>query len=79
MEGIDEEKSDLYLTEISDIKRYETIPTQSEHIMSELFDFKPTESGRILPSIKRKPPTMIYCCDKKYEANNLSNLSSSIS
>ena len=73
-ESTEPNKSDIYLTEISDIRNIETQPNRSENIMRELFDFKPTESGRILPSIKRKPPTMIYCCDKKYEANNLSNL-----
>ncbi len=73
-ESTEPNKSDIYLTEISDIRNIETQPNRSENIMRELFDFKPTESGRILPSIKRKPPTMIYCCDKKYEANHLSNL-----
>ena len=42
--------------------------------MEEVFDFKPTLTGRILPSIKKKPPTMIFCCNEKYEANNLSKL-----
>ena len=42
--------------------------------MEELFDYKTTNTGRILPSIKKKPPTMIFCCNEKYEANNLSNL-----
>ena len=73
-ESTEPNKTDIYLTEISEIRNIETQPNRSENIMRELFDFKPTESGRILPSIKRKPPTMIYCCDKKYEANNLSNL-----
>ena len=42
--------------------------------MEELFDYKITDIGRILPSIKKKPPTMIFCCNEKYETNNLSNL-----
>ena len=69
-------KSQLYLTEVSDFNNNEQIipKGKSVHIMGELFDFKPTTSGRILPHVKRKPPTMIYCCDEKYEANNLSNL-----
>ena len=69
-------KSQLYLTEVSDFNNNDQIipKGKSVHIMGELFDFKPTTSGRILPHVKRKPPTMIYCCDEKYEANNLSNL-----
>ena len=69
-------KSQLYLTEVSDFNNKDQIipKGKSVHIMGELFDFKPTTSGRILPHVKRKPPTMIYCCDEKYEANNLSNL-----
>ena len=69
-------RSELYLTEVSDINNNDKIipKGKSVHIMGELFDFKPTISGRILPHVKRKPPTMIYCCDEKYEANNLSNL-----
>ena len=69
-------KSQLYLTEVSDFNNNDQIipKGKSVHIMGELFDFKPTTSGRILPHVKRKPPTMIYCCNEKYEANNLSNL-----
>ena len=69
-------RSELYLTEVSDINNNDKIipKGKSVHIMGELFDFKPTISGRILPHVKRKPPTMIYCCNEKYEANNLSNL-----
>ena len=69
-------KSDLYLTEL-DIKGNNSIITdtnKNEHKMEELFDYKTTVNGKILPSIKKKPPTMIYCCNEKYEANNLSNL-----
>ena len=69
-------KSDLYLTEL-DIKGNNSIikdTNKNEHKMEELFDYKTTENGKILPSIKKKPPTMIYCCNEKYEANNLSNL-----
>ena len=68
-------RSELYLTEVSDINNNDKIipKGKSVHIMGELFDFKPTISGRILPHVKRKPPTMIYCCNEKYEANNLSN------
>ena len=69
-------RSELYLTEVSDFNNNDKIipKGKSVHIMGELFDFKPTISGRILPHVKRKPPTMIYCCNEKYEANNLSNL-----
>ena len=69
-------KNDLYLTEL-DIKADNSLftePNKNEHKMEELFDYKPTLTGKILPSIKKKPPTMIYCCNEKYEAKNLSNL-----
>jgi hypothetical protein len=38
--------------------------------MEELFDYETTLTGQILPSIKKKPSTMIYCCNEKYEAKN---------
>ena len=69
-------KNDLYLTEL-DIKADNSLftePNKNEHKMEELFDYKATLTGKILPSIKKKPPTMIYCCNEKYEAKNLSNL-----
>ena len=69
-------KNDLYLTEL-DIKADNSLFTElnkNEHKMEELFDYKATLTGKILPSIKKKPPTMIYCCNEKYEAKNLSNL-----
>ena len=69
-------KSDLYLTEL-DVRGNNSLISESnknEHKMEELFDYKTTNTGRILPSIKKKPPTMIFCCNEKYEANNLSNL-----
>ena len=60
-------KTDIYITEIQEKKK-------KDYKMEEVFDFKPTLTGRILPSIKKKPPTMIFCCNEKYEANNLSKL-----
>ena len=69
-------KNDLYLTEL-DIKADNSLftePNKNEHKMEELFDYKITDIGRILPSIKKKPPTMIFCCKEKYKTNNLSNL-----
>jgi len=68
-------KKEVYLTDLDDNNELEIIQTNpNEHKMNELFEYKPTLSGRILPNIRRKPPTMIYCCNEKYEAKNLSHL-----
>ena len=68
-------RSDIYITEVNNTSNQNSIEqNKSTHNMDEVFDFKPTMTGTILPSIKKKPPTMIYCCNQKYEANNLSNL-----
>ena len=68
-------KKEVYLTDINDNNELEIIQTTPNvHNMNELFQYKPTASGRILPTIRRRPPTMIYCCDEKYEAKNLSHL-----
>lgn len=66
-------KNEIYLTEVNN---FNTIDSErnKQHIMEEIFDYKPTITGRILPSIRKKPPTMVYCCNEKYEANNLSKL-----
>jgi hypothetical protein len=68
-------KKEVYLTDLDDNNELEIIQTNpNEHNMNELFDYKPTVSGRILPNIRRRPPTMIYCCNEKFEAKNLSHL-----
>ena len=68
-------RSDIYITEVNTSSNQNSIDqNKNPHIMDEVFDFKPTKTGTILPSIKKKPPTMIYCCNQKYEANHLSNL-----
>ncbi len=68
-------KKEVYLTDLDDNNELEIIQTNpNEHNMNELFDYKPTSSGRILPNIRRRPPTMIYCCNEKFEAKNLSHL-----
>ncbi len=68
-------RSDIYITEVNTTSNQNSIDqNKNPHIMDEVFDFKPTKTGTILPSIKKKPPTMIYCCNQKYEANHLSNL-----
>ena len=68
-------RSDIYITEVNNISNQNsTEQNKNNHVMDEVFDFKPTMTGTILPSIKKKPPTMIYCCNQKYEANHLSNL-----
>ena len=68
-------KKEVYLTDLDDNNELEIIQTNpNEHKMNELFEYKPTLSGRILPNIRRKPPTMIYCCNEKFEAKNLSHL-----
>ena len=68
-------RSDIYITEVNNISNQNsTEQNKNNHVMDEVFDFKPTKTGTILPSIKKKPPTMIYCCNQKYEANHLSNL-----
>ena len=66
-------KHEIYLTEVNNFNSID-IERTKKHIMEEVFDYKPTLTGRILPSIRKKPPTMIYCCNEKYEANNLSKL-----
>ncbi len=66
-------KHEIYLTEVNNFNSIDT-ERSNKHIMEEVFDYKPTLTGRILPSIRKKPPTMIYCCKEKYEANNLSKL-----
>ena len=66
-------KREIYLTEVNNFNSID-IERTKKHIMEEVFDYKPTLTGRILPSIRKKPPTMIYCCNEKYEANNLSKL-----
>ena len=68
-------KKEVYLTDLDDNNELEIIQTNpNKHNMNELFDYKPTLSGRILPNIRRRPPTMIYCCNEKFEAKNLSHL-----
>ena len=78
-------KSDLYLTETGEVKERE-ITNLNENLttiddidlrkkkMRKLFDYRTEKDGRILPSIRRKPPTLIYCCDQRFERDNLSKL-----
>ena len=78
-------KSDLYLTETGEVKERE-ITHLNENLttiddidlrkkkMRKLFDYRTEKDGRILPSIRRKPPTLIYCCDQRFERDNLSKL-----
>ena len=78
-------KSDLYLTETGEVKERE-ITNLNENLttiddidlrkkkMRKLFDYRTDKDGRILPSIRRKPPTLIYCCDQRFERDNLSKL-----
>ena len=67
-------RKEIYLTDVDDENELIINNNIRDHNMSELFNYKLTKSGKILPHIKRKPPTIIYCCDEKYEASNLSNL-----
>ena len=78
-------KSDLYLTETGEVKERE-ITNLNENLttiddidlrkkkMRKLFDYRTEKDGRILPSIRRKPPTLIYCCDQRFDRENLSKL-----
>ncbi len=78
-------KSDLYLTDTGEIKERE-ITNLNENLstvddidlrkkkMRQIFDFRTDKNGKILPSIRRKPPTLIYCCDERFDRENLSKL-----
>ena len=75
-------KSEIYLTE-PDIKDYNNNEIINQNLtsrndeklkMREIFDYKTDKKGKILPSIKRLPPTMIYCCKERYSRDNLSKL-----
>ncbi len=78
-------KSDLYLTETGEIKERE-ITNLNDNLttvddidlrkqkMRQIFDFRTDKNGKILPSIRRKPPTLIYCCDERFDRENLSKL-----
>ena len=78
-------KSDLYLTDTGEIKERE-ITNLNENLstvddidlrkkkMRQIFDFRTDKNGKILPSIRRKPPSLIYCCDERFDRENLSKL-----
>ena len=79
-------KSELYLTDTGETKESEIKYFLSDNLksnddidfkkekMKEIFGFKPDKLGNILPSIRRKPPTMVYCCDEKFSREKLSEL-----
>ena len=76
-------KSELYLTDTGETKESEIKYFLSDNLksnddidfkkekMKEIFGFKPDKLGNILPSIRRKPPTMVYCCDEKFSREKL--------